>query len=95
MLWFSAEEMEVQTHSWCVCALACTGRAHRSLALTGSEGVTVLTFYLLEFALAVSVKGSEEQLVPGPGTPTSPIPNTPPHSQRLQLCPCLFFCFFH
>ncbi|KAI3365610.1 hypothetical protein L3Q82_010692, partial [Scortum barcoo] len=54
-------------------------------ALTGSDGVSVLTFYLLEFALAVSVEGSEEQLVPGPVTPTSPIPDTPPHSQRLEL----------
>lgn len=56
-----------------------------SVALTGSEGVSVLTFYLLEFVLAVSVEGSEEKSVPNPVTPTSPIPDTPPRSQRLEV----------
>lgn len=58
------------------------------LALTGSAEVSASTLHLLEFALVAGEEGSEQQLVPSPVTPTSPIPATPP----CQIP--LFFFFF-
>lgn len=68
-----------------MCVLLWTGLSESSLAPTGSGEVSVLTFYLLQFALAAGVEGSEEQLVPSPVTPTSPIPDTPPQSRQIPL----------
>lgn len=77
--WQRKQKYELKEYSWwcrrtvSLCVLVWTGLSEHSPALTGSEGVSVLTFYLLGFALAAGVEGSEEQFVPNPDTPTSPI----------------------
>lgn len=79
--------------SRCVC-IGADKACQSAASLTGSEGVSVLTFYLPEFALAAGVEGSEEQLVASPVTPTSPIPDTPPRRVRflfLRCCKCVCF----
>lgn len=78
-----------------LCALVWTKLSNPVLTRTGSEGVSVLTFYLLELVLAVRVEGSKEQAVPSPVTPTSPIPDTTPHhiNWSARQIP-LFFLFF-
>ena len=83
----------MQTSSRCVC-IGVDKACQSTASLTGSEGVSVLTFYLPEFALAAGVEGSEEQLVASPVTPTSPIPDTPPRRVRflfLRCCKCVCF----
>lgn len=79
-----------------LCALVWTKLSNPVLTRTGSEGVSELTFYLLELVLAVRVEGSKEQAVPSPVTPTSPIPDTTPHhiNWSARQIPLFFFSFF-
>lgn len=76
-----------------LCALVWTSLSNPVLTRTGSEGVSVLTFYLLELVLAVRVEGSKEQSVPSPVTPTSPIPDSTPHhiNWSARQIPLFFF----